>query len=314
MDFPKHEQRGETTSPFLEERGISPILFTFGGLFLILVLYQVVGGAITFIIIGNPVTANVNGLRLMTMITQLTFMLLPALLLTKVLTNRMGTFYGWRIPSLFEVAITLLALFALMQLGQIYITLQSLIPLPEPLKGLMDQFQRMVEQAYRMIVAVESPLELLWVVLIVAFTPAIVEEVTFRGFAYGGLLQRFNPRTTVILTGIVFALFHGNPFALVPLSALGIFFGFLRLRSMSIILPMTAHFANNVAAILAYYFGFSESLAGSVVPEDIEPGLLLQTGLLWLSVLIMALYVYVRITDSLHHSPDDLGGKNEMNG
>lgn len=57
---------------------------------------------------------------------------------------------------------------------------------------------------------------------------------------------------------MLFGLFHLNLFALLPLCALGAFFGYLVHRSGSIVPAMVAHFVNNLVAVLAVYLRWKE--------------------------------------------------------
>ena len=64
---------------------ISPIAAAFIGLIGGFFLYQIVGGLLTLLIFGLDIeNAPVNGIRLMTMAGQILFILLPALIFTKL--------------------------------------------------------------------------------------------------------------------------------------------------------------------------------------------------------------------------------------
>ena len=73
------------------EAQISPITAAFIGLVGVFFLYQFVGGLFTLIIFGFDINnAPVNGLRTMTMVSQLLFILLPAILFSKWFYNEIG--------------------------------------------------------------------------------------------------------------------------------------------------------------------------------------------------------------------------------
>lgn len=94
--------------------------------------------------------------------------------------------------------------------------------------------------------------EFAWLVFVVCVTPALCEEIFFRGF-----VQRTFERTvgwkSVVLVGVIFGLFHFNPLGLIPLSILGMLFGYFFYRSKSLLPPMLAHFANNFLAVYFLY-------------------------------------------------------------
>lgn len=84
---------------------------------------------------------------------------------------------------------------------------------------------------------------------VIAVAPAIFEELLFRG-----LLPRFFEKKSVwsaiIITGLLFAIFHLDFYKLLPVAFLGCWLGFLLYSSKSIYIPMLAHFLNNLLAVL----------------------------------------------------------------
>jgi membrane protease YdiL (CAAX protease family) len=116
--------------------------------------------------------------------------------------------------------------------------------------------------------------ELLFVVLVVAVTPAIVEEFLFRGLVQGCFARSTSPGRAAIWAGLIFGVFHFNPFSVVPLIALGIFFGMLRYRSQSMILAMTIHFLNNGLAVVVTHFNIDDKLVAGA-DKGVEANLLM---------------------------------------
>lgn len=133
-----------------------------------------------------------------------------------------------------------------------------------------------------------SPGELVWLVFVVCVTPAICEEVFFRGF-----VQRTFERTmggsSVVLVGVVFGLFHFNPLGLISLSILGLLFGYFYYRSRSLLVPMVAHAANNLLAVVVLYGGPESSAIASASTPLWLVGATLPVG-------IIALLWYSRLT------------------
>jgi membrane protease YdiL (CAAX protease family) len=101
---------------------------------------------------------------------------------------------------------------------------------------------------------------MLMMLLAGAVMPGVCEECLFRG-AIQGVLERRGKWFAIIFAGVLFGLFHMEPIRIVCASLLGIFFGWLVVRTGSIIPAMLAHFANNATAISAGYFlDFEESM------------------------------------------------------
>lgn len=95
-----------------------------------------------------------------------------------------------------------------------------------------------------------------WTVVILA---PVVEEWIFRGIAWEAMLRIGNLRTTNLTTAALFAMMHGlNGGATLefPHRFLdGLLFGWLRMRTDSIIPPILAHFFLNAGAVLLFTDG-----------------------------------------------------------
>ena len=89
-----------------------------------------------------------------------------------------------------------------------------------------------------------------WLLMLVVFAvlPAICEESLFRG-AIQGTLRRSGAKRAIIVTTLLFAVFHLNPVSLLPLIILGLVFGVVCWRTNSSFTAMLVHFANNAVAV-----------------------------------------------------------------
>lgn len=86
-----------------------------------------------------------------------------------------------------------------------------------------------------------------------AITPAIVEEIVFRGMILNGLRSKFNDYASIALSALMFALMHGSLQQLVYPFLLGLILGWIKLRTGSIIPCMIVHFTNNFLTLLLTY-------------------------------------------------------------
>jgi sodium transport system permease protein len=85
--------------------------------------------------------------------------------------------------------------------------------------------------------------------LVFALLPALCEELAFRGFILAGLLKNFRPRTAVVLSSFLFALFHMNVFQFLPAFFLGVVLGLLTIRSRSLVPAIMFHLLHNAALL-----------------------------------------------------------------
>lgn len=277
---------------------IPPVSFALLVLALIFVLYQVVGGVITLLIARGSVTADNAGLvRWSTFFGQLLFILIPTILLSRARHGNVFDALRVRLPRVRELVVTMVAVFALQQMLQTYMILQDAIPLPDELQKFVEMFKKLVEEMYRVLVTAQSPGEFLTVVLIVAFVPAITEELLFRGLVQRSFEDAAGGVRGAIIAGIIFGAYHLNPFAIVPLVSLGIYFGFIVYRSENITLAMSAHFFNNFVACAAVYLQLDENFV--VINPGSRPtnSLIALNFLIFAVVFVLATLYFLRITD-----------------
>lgn len=87
-----------------------------------------------------------------------------------------------------------------------------------------------------------APLWAIW--LVVGISPAICEELFFRGFALTGM-RRLGMWPAIGASAFLFALAHSSIYRLLPTLFLGLLFGYVVWRSGSVVCSMVAHALNN---------------------------------------------------------------------
>jgi membrane protease YdiL (CAAX protease family) len=231
----------------------SPITMTFIALGTVFVLYQFFGSGLTFLLFGGLNEGNAQGFRLMTMLSQFLFIFVPTLFFARWQEVGFKEIFKLKAPNLFELLIAIVGTLSLQSIAQIYLYIQeSIIPI-DKLSPIFETLRKMMERTYSILISAKSPLEFAYVALVVALTPAICEEFLFRGLVQYNLSKATNHKLGFIITGVIFAMYHANPFSFIPLIALGIYFGYLVYKSGSIFLAMLAHFVNNFTAAYSYF-------------------------------------------------------------
>ena len=109
-----------------------------------------------------------------------------------------------------------------------------LLPPPESLTRAMERFIQLGDAP--------MPLWIVW--LVIGVTPAICEELFFRGLVFAGL-RRLGVGAAVLGSALLFALAHASIYRLMPTLILGIVLGVLRWRSGSVVPGMVMHALNN---------------------------------------------------------------------
>ena len=96
----------------------------------------------------------------------------------------------------------------------------------------------------------------LWqIMLMMALTPGIVEEMAFRGLLLHGLHRRLRPVVLILVVGIIFGLFHQALFRIIPTTYLGVVITTVAVLTGSIFPCMLLHAGNNAFAFLLYRYG-----------------------------------------------------------
>ena len=83
-----------------------------------------------------------------------------------------------------------------------------------------------------------------------AFFGPLLEEVLFRGAIQGALMRYFGrPWPAIILSALVFGIFHMNPIQVVYATLLGIVLGWIYYRTGSLLSVIVGHVLNNSLAV-----------------------------------------------------------------
>jgi len=290
---------------FIERYGVSPVLFGFFVLIAVFLLYQIVGGGITILFFGiKPTAENVDGFRVATGLGQLLLLLVPTILLVRLASFQPDQFMRVRLPSVEMLLPTIVGIFSLQQVLQIYLVIQEKIPLPESLRTSLERIKELIEEVYKVLVASYSIPELLFVILVVALIPAVAEELLFRGLVQRSFEQGLSPVKGLLLTSVIFGAYHLNPISFIPLAALGLYLGYLTLRSQSVWVSVFAHFCNNAFACVAIYLNMNDDYVVTGNPEEMSVGLLLGTFAVFGFIFFLSTYYFNYVT-KLHHQASD---------
>lgn len=249
------------------------------GLIIVFFLFQFGGGLLFLAIFGTDLSsANVNAMRLYNVAGQILFILAPAIILAKlVYVDRVSPILRIKLPTIKEVAVFITGLIILIPLIQSFIYVQNYIiqqlaeaiPAVEYIKNLADDLDKLMENSYGIILNAKSIFDIVFVIIVVSVTPAICEEIFFRGFTQKSLEYSMKPFWAILLTSFAFALYHFNPYGLLALTILAMYLGYAAYQSKSIVIPMILHFINNLISVVAYFiWGSDELMNTSIVKPD----------------------------------------------
>ena len=90
--------------------------------------------------------------------------------------------------------------------------------------------------------------------ILVGIVGPIAEEIFFRGFVLPGLMKRFGVTQSLLLSSLLFGIFHFDPGAIVPTFILGLALGWVYLKTGALWPAIFAHgLHNSLAIMLAKY-------------------------------------------------------------
>lgn len=86
--------------------------------------------------------------------------------------------------------------------------------------------------------------------LIIALTPAIFEEIAFRGALLSCFRGAKSKWTGIIIVSLFFGACHGSIWRMIPTAMLGVAMGYILLETENMIYNMLFHFINNAVPVL----------------------------------------------------------------
>jgi uncharacterized protein len=242
---------------------IHPAVFVLLSLIVVFITYQVFGGILSYLILGEDIK-NYSSQPMLTRIivsfAQFMFILVPVILLSILQGNKSKITFRLKTPKTSVFWLGMLGMAVVQPALQSYLFVQNKILMNLPfgteliskLKELLDVF----EQATLNLVTAQSIPEFILVVFVIAVTPALCEEFFFRGLILNNFERVMPYGKSIFLTGFIFAIFHFHPFNLIPLIVLGFYLTYVVYYSGSIWTGAAAHFINNfLSAYLVFRFG-----------------------------------------------------------
>ncbi|MGL6201770.1 MAG: CPBP family glutamic-type intramembrane protease [Lachnospiraceae bacterium] len=88
---------------------------------------------------------------------------------------------------------------------------------------------------------------------IVSISPAICEEAVFRGVFLNSIWGRMNKWVVILLTSLIFGIFHGSIWRLLPTMCLGIAMAYLLIETNNMFYNMLFHAVNNGVPVILLF-------------------------------------------------------------
>ena len=132
---------------------------------------------------------------------------------------------------------------------------------------------------------------LLPAILIIALLPAIFEETLFRGILVKNMtFAGWGTAAAVLISGAMFALFHGNPAQTLYQFVCGMCFALVAIRAGSILPSMVAHFCNNAAVLVLTATGYGAD-GGWEMARGVQIGLISASAVCLAAALVFLIFL-----------------------
>ncbi len=188
--------------------------------------------------------------------TQLLIILLPVILILRISKTDLKTTLRLNYTNPLNFLLVLVAAVPLLLLAGILGKLiNNIFPVSE---AYLEALQNLVSVQQN---------GLWFTIFVVGVLPGICEEVMFRGFILNALRKK-GVWYGIILTAILFGAFHLDPFRLLPAALLGIWLGYLAMKTNSLFVPILAHFAQNTITILITNYADKISFIELIIKDD----------------------------------------------
>lgn len=154
----------------------------------------------------------------------------------------------------------------------------QLIPEGSKMENTFKPNEELAERITESMLQMDGPIDLVFILFLVAVLPAICEEFAFRGVLQSQLAKAFgNVHFGIWISAFVFSAIHFQFYGFIPRMLLGAFFGYLVIHTGSIWTGVMAHFFNNAFAVLgAYFAGQVDNIdQGAIETASLNPYFLL---------------------------------------
>ncbi len=248
----------------LERASFPPLLTAFVGLVIAFLLFQ---GVSTVVLIFVTLQGGTGLNELMTpdglatfladnadkviwanTIGQIFGLLIPGLLFARMHSSTVRAFIRLRKTTGYHLLWSSIGLLGLIPLVHFSAGFFDSLPWPEWVRTLEDGQMALIEQI------LAQDFSLVFAISMLALTPAICEEVLFRGFVQRQAERSLGIWGGILFSGIIFGFYHLRLTQAIPLSLLGIFMAWLTWQTRSLWPAILVHLINNsMAAVLGKF-------------------------------------------------------------
>lgn len=228
-----------------------------------------------------------NPVRVSQTVLSVCIFFIPSLIVARIMDKRPLDYLGLKTPSTpMAYALTIGLMLLTIVIGGSMATLNEMIPLTPQMelyfKSMEDDYMKQIEVMSQM----KGWADFFIALVVMAFIPAVVEEVFFRG-GFQNMMYRStnNFWVSIIVTSLLFSAIHFSFYGFLTRLTLSIVLGLFYAQTRNLWLPILAHFINNAIGVgeVFYLRSTHQSLADGV--GDKFP--------IWWGVIALAAFVFI---------------------
>jgi uncharacterized protein len=200
----------------------------------------------------------VNALKFFNLFTTIGTFLLPALVLPLIFRRNAAEYLRLNRPVEWKLILYMTVSFAAMYpFLEWTLSMNQSIHLPSFMQNIENTLRAQedtMEVLTQRFLEMTNIRDLIINLIVIAFLPAFIEELFFRGLLQT-LVHKWlkNIHITIILTAIFFSAIHMEFFGIIPRTILGLILGYLFYWSGSIWSSIFFHFLNNATAVVLVF-------------------------------------------------------------
>lgn len=200
--------------------------------------------------------ANANMIRLIQVGSVFISMFIPSLVVANILNRKPFKLLGFNNNvGLNQVGITLLIVFVSVFVAASFGILNKEIADSFGWKGWSEKLEKSYNEQVALMLDVKSLGGYVMSLVVMAFIPALCEEMLFRGGLQNFLTRATRkPWVSILLVSLLFSLVHFSVYGFLVRVFLGVVLGLIFHYTKNIWLCITAHFFNNALAVSSIYF------------------------------------------------------------
>ena len=212
------------------------------------------------IVFGINYAENNTAIYISSALQSLFAIALPSFTVATLTTDTPNKFFklGWNEKMLQRILFALLLFLLSYPFVSFLTKWNSGMQLPVWMSGIEAYMRTMEDAAMETtmkLLSAQTPLFLIFNLVVVAGLAAFSEELFFRGALQQFLYEKFrNEHAPVWISAFLFSLIHFQFFGFLPRMMLGVILGYLFYYSRNLWIAIIFHFVNNATVIVLYYF------------------------------------------------------------